>query len=266
VSILRTLDDKIDGNRRLSELLEETAATVFRARFVEFVGVEKFDDSDIGPVPSGWVTRKIGEWGRVVTGATPSTKDPENFDGPYPFITIGDLREQAGVVTSARTLSERGAASVAGRLLPPDAVMMSCIATIGECGLTTKSSFTNQQINAVVCDDPTDARFLYFAFKNLRRELESHGGGGSVYTNVSRARFAAIATVCPPRDSLKRFDEIAAPVVQMSTDLAHERLTLTALRDALLPALVSGHIRVPDSHDPEEVIGPVAEQLTAGRP
>jgi restriction endonuclease S subunit len=58
-SILAALDDKIDSNRRLSQLLEETAATLFKARFVDFVGVEEFDESEIGPVPRGW---SVNRW------------------------------------------------------------------------------------------------------------------------------------------------------------------------------------------------------------
>ena len=53
-AVLGALDDKIDSNRRLAGLLEETAATLFRARFVDFVGVDEFDDSELGPIPQGW--------------------------------------------------------------------------------------------------------------------------------------------------------------------------------------------------------------------
>ncbi len=54
LSVLGVLDDKIDSNRRLAALLEQTAAELFRARFVDFVGVEEFEDSEIGRIPRGW--------------------------------------------------------------------------------------------------------------------------------------------------------------------------------------------------------------------
>ena len=62
-AVLGALDDKIDSNRRLVALLEETAATLFRARFVDFVGVEEFEDSEIGAcrAAGGGATRRSGD-------------------------------------------------------------------------------------------------------------------------------------------------------------------------------------------------------------
>jgi len=144
-----------------------------------------------------WVKRKIGSLGRVVTGKTPPTADSSNFGGLYPFITIPDLDGRVLIDRTERTLSERGAEILRSCLLPPGSVMMSCIATVGKCGITTRPSFTNQQINSVIPNDDIDSRFLYYVFTQLGHELESAGGGGSVYTNVSKNRFSAIEVVLP---------------------------------------------------------------------
>ena len=151
-----------------------------------------------------WVTRRIGEIGRIVTGKTPPTKDKGNFGGPYPFITIPDLDGRAVIDQTARTLSAKGASVVKSSLLPPGAVLMSCIATIGKCGITTEPSFTNQQINSVIVDDKTDSRFLYYVFTQLGHELEVAGGGGSIYTNVSKTRFSNIEITLPSDISEQR--------------------------------------------------------------
>ena len=74
---------------------------------------------------------------------------------------------------------------------------MSCIATIGKCGVTSKPSFTNQQINSVIPDAETDSTYLYYAFTQLAPQLNSAGGGGSVYTNVSKSRFSDIEISLP---------------------------------------------------------------------
>jgi type I restriction enzyme S subunit len=144
-----------------------------------------------------WVKKKIGALGRVVTGKTPPTSNPANFGGPYPFITIPDLDGRVAIDRTERTLSQQGADILKSCLLPPGSVIMSCIATVGRCGITTKPSFTNQQINSVILTESTDARFLYYVFTQLGHELESAGGGGSVYTNVSKSRFADIEVMLP---------------------------------------------------------------------
>jgi len=82
--------------------------------------------------------------------------------------------------------------------------MMSCIATIGKCGITTRPSFTNQQINSVI-PEKTDARFLYYVFTQLGYEMESAGGGGSIYSNVSKSRFADINVMIPDDINEQRF-------------------------------------------------------------
>ncbi|MCX7819354.1 MAG: restriction endonuclease subunit S [Kiritimatiellae bacterium] len=144
-----------------------------------------------------WVERKIGTLGRVVTGKTPSTTDPNNFGGPYPFITIPDLDGRVFITTTERTLSEKGARTLRSSLLPPGSVMMSCIATVGRCGITVAPSFTNQQINSVIPNEEVDSRLLYYVFTQLGHALQAAGGGGSVYTNVSKSRFSDIVVRFP---------------------------------------------------------------------
>jgi len=145
-----------------------------------------------------WETKRIGDLGRVVTGKTPSTAVAENFGGNYPFITIPDMDGRREISASARTLSEQGAQSLRTCRLPAGAVMMSCIATIGNCGITTRPSFTNQQINSLICGDDADPKFVYYCFSQLGHALEAAGGGGSVYTNVSKSRFEEIELTLPP--------------------------------------------------------------------
>ncbi len=99
---------------------------------------------------------------------------------------------------TTRTLSELGAEALQSCRLPQNAVMMSCIATIGRCGITTRTSFTNQQINSVICNDGVIPKYLYYCFTQLKHALEAAGGGGSVYTNVSKSRFAEIEVPHPP--------------------------------------------------------------------
>ncbi len=88
--------------------------------------------------------------------------------------------------------------------------MMSCIATIGKCGITTRASFTNQQINSLICKDGVDPKFVYYSFSQLGRALEAAGGGGSVYTNVSKSRFESIEIKLPSLQTQKAIVAILA--------------------------------------------------------
>ena len=180
-----------------------------------------------------WQTVRIGDLGKVITGKTPSTAISENFGGDYPFITIPDLDDRREITASARTLSELGAQAMRSCRLPRDAVLMSCIATIGKCGITTRVSFTNQQINSLICKDGVDPKFVYYSFTQLGQALEAAGGGGSVYTNVSKSRFEAIEIKLP---SLKEQKSVAAMLSKLDDKININRSinqTLEAMAQAI---------------------------------
>jgi type I restriction enzyme S subunit len=167
------------------------------------VGVLKFGTNMPTQTKTTWRKVKLGEIGKIITGKTPSTKEPKNFDGPFPFITIPDLKDQRFIVKTERTISEIGARKMKNLKLPANAVAMSCLATVGETGIITKESFTNQQINSVICDPrQVDYKFLYYAFRRLKRRLQKYDG--SVYTNISKTKFADLEIEIPEDVSIQK--------------------------------------------------------------
>lgn len=201
-----------------------------------------------------WTTRKIRELGRVVTGKTPSTKDHENFGGPFPFITIPDLDGRVIIDRTARTLSEKGAGRVKSSLLPAGAVLMSCIATVGKCGVTCKPSFTNQQINSVIPNAEINSMFLYYVFTQLAHNLDSAGGGGSVYTNVSKSRFSDIEVPVPSLPEQRAIAAVLDSIVGAIERTGAVIATTQLLRDSLLHELLTHG--VPGWHsDWKDVLG-----------
>lgn len=205
-----------------------------------------------------WQTHRIGDLGRVVTGKTPSTAIPENFGGGYPFITIPDLDGQRDISSAARTLSELGAQSLRTCQLPAGSVMMSCIATIGRSGITTQPSFTNQQINSLICGPEVNPTYVYYCFTQLGQALEAAGGGGSVYTNVSKSRFEDIKLALPPLAEQKRIAQILGTLDDKIELNRRMNATLEAMARALFqswfvdfdPVRTKADGRKPDSLDP----------------
>ena len=234
--VLGALDDKIAANTKLSIEAEELMIQRWR------VQVEQ-----IAPVKM----RRIGDCGRVVTGKTPSTTEPKNFGEDVPFVTVGDMRAGMYINKTARSLSVAGANTVRQSVLPIGSVLMSCIATIGEVGLITRASVTNQQINALVGGPDLLAAFTYLSFKGLGAELQALGAGGSVYTNVSKSSFAGLEIPVP---SLQIQNMVVGGLDQVSRSVREETLTLIALRDALLPQLMSGKLRVRDAETAVEAV------------
>jgi type I restriction enzyme S subunit len=101
-------------------------------------------------VPEGWERQQIRDFGNVVTGKTPSTKETDNYGGEVPFIKTPDMHGEIYVTKTESRLTEKGAETQKGKYVPSDEVLVSCIGTVGVVALTSTRSQFNQQINAVI--------------------------------------------------------------------------------------------------------------------
>ena len=97
------------------------------------------------------IKSRLAELGRIVTGSTPSRKEPHLFGSDVPFLTPSDMAFDRRNVPTERGISAAGAARFKTRLLPSRAVSVVCIgATIGKTCMTDGPVLTNQQINSIV--------------------------------------------------------------------------------------------------------------------
>lgn len=128
-----------------------------------------------------WTTVKIGDLGRIVTGKTPPTKQRQYYDGEYPFITPSDLDYDSFRVTdTATTLSDEARSKFPNQFLPENAVIFTCIASVGKIGITTTDSLTNQQINSIVVSDDHDWRFVYYLLRQESSRIQGMCSGVAV--------------------------------------------------------------------------------------
>lgn len=147
---------------------------------------------------SEWEFYKIYELGRVITGKTPPTSNKENFDGDYPFITPVDMNGQKEIHNTNRSLSEVGKQLMKNFQLPKNAICVSCIGSdLGKVVMTTKTSFTNQQINSVVCNDNFDPDFVYYAITLLSPELRSIGHQSTAVPIINKTDFSLFEIYAP---------------------------------------------------------------------
>jgi type I restriction enzyme S subunit len=159
-----------------------------------------------------WWESRIAELGRVVTGTTPPSSRPECFaDGDgYPFITPADMWAGRKVDEPARLLSEKGAALLRTRLLPPGSVAVSCIGwQMGRAVMTSRPSFTNQQLNAIVPNATVDSEFLYYSLCTRQEELLSLGSATGVRTPIiNKSAFGNLTLLIPPLEVQRRIASI----------------------------------------------------------
>ena len=113
-----------------------------------------------------WEKCKLGDYGKVVTGNTPPTKDIENYEnGTYLWASPADLGIIKSITETKTMLSAQGFSKT--RTLPKGSVLVTCIgSTIGKAGMATKEMSTNQQINSIVVNDDNDNEFVYYAIQS----------------------------------------------------------------------------------------------------
>ena len=268
--VLGSLDAKIEINRRMNETLEAMARALFKSWFVDFDPVrakmegrwlrgkslpglpaEHYDlfpdqlvSSEIGKIPEGWEVKPLGRFGEIITGKTPSTKLPEYFGEEVPFLRIPDMHGNMYALHTEVMLAAQGAESQSKKTLPPGSVSVSCIATPGLVVLNHRYTQTNQQINSIIPYDQSLSRYLYWTCSHLSSDIATGGLGGSVFGNMNKSTFSALLAIHPEPTIVRAFDALVSPIhtaILANEEQAH---ALVAQRDALLPRLVSGEVRV----------------------
>jgi len=267
--ILGTLDDKIELNRRMSETLEQQARALFKSWFVDFDPVrakaegrdsglpkpladlfpERLVDSELGEIPQGWVVKPIGDLAEVVGGSTPKTERPEYWDGgTHHWVTPKDLSglSMPVLLDTERKITDAGLAQVSSGLLPKGTVLLSSRAPIGYLAITEVPVAVNQGFIAMKPRPGTSNLFLLRWASAAHDEIVSHANG-STFLEISKSGFRPIRTVAPATRVMHAFDRVSRPMYLKVVEHERESRTLAALRDTLLPKLISGELRVRDA-------------------
>ena len=194
-------------------------------------------------LPAWWAACSLADIGHIVTGKTPSTKEASFYGGSIPFIRPGDLNHSGPIVTTETFLTNAGAAEIPN--LPPQSIVVTCIGNLGKVGLTTTTSATNQQINALIPDTGIDPSFVFHYCKTLRPWLEAQSSATTI-SIVNKSIFSKAPIPLPPAAEQTRIaaklDELLAQVDTLKTRIDGIPARLKRFRQSVLAAAVSGRL------------------------
>ena len=244
VAILSVYDDLIENNKKQIKLLEETAQRLYKEWFIDLLFPGYEDTPIVDGVPEGWIYKTVGEFGEVITGKTPATSKTEYYGGDIPFVTIPDMHGKIYPLTTEKSLTKIGANTQKSKYLPPNTVIVSCIATVGLVNIAVEECQTNQQINSVILSNENDLYFFYESMLRIKSLLDGVGSNGATMTNVNKMKFSNIKILYPSDDLIVLFDKICVPIFDKILALSKTVLKLQQARDRLLPKLMSGEIEV----------------------
>jgi type I restriction enzyme, S subunit len=261
--ILGQLDDKIELNRKMNETLEQMARALFKSWFVDFdpvhakaagrkpAGIDKANsdlfpdelvDSQLGAIPRGWGTATLSDCcEKIFSGGTPDRSRKDFWHGNIPWLSSGETRNSfiikteecitpAGVENSSTRLAKRGNTVIASAGQGQ---------TRGQTSLLSGDFYINQSIIAL---EPKNGEpyelFNYFGmerrYDELRQLSDSNSSRGSLTTKL----VAQMPVIIPPKQLLKSFDKIVAPIVSAIVNNEAQSESLSSTRDAVVIKLL----------------------------
>lgn len=149
-----------------------------------------------------WRGQSIGDFGKVVTGNTPSTVQPAFYGGGIPFVSPADISEMRFVDQTKTTLTAEGFAET--RFIREGSILFVCIgSTIGKVAQSIHDCATNQQINAIVPSSNYSDGFVYFALSFAAKRIALLAGKQAVPI-INKSIFSSVKLLVPKLDEQQR--------------------------------------------------------------
>jgi type I restriction enzyme S subunit len=252
--ILGTLDDKIELNRRMSETLEAMARALFKAWFVDFEPVrakmegrwqrgqslpglpahlydlfpDRLVESELGEIPEGWRVGRLGDLAEVTSGKRPNRVYPE--PQPYASIPLWGGNGPMGYVTEP--------------LYSTPILLTGRVGTLGSVFRIATPCWPSDNTLVVIAREKVAIEFLYFQMKRFDYDALNRGSTQPLLTQTD---LSGQQVALPSNRLLSEFHKHVSTYFAKLDESMNESRTLAALRDALLPKLIRGEIRVKDA-------------------
>ena len=234
-SVLAAIDEKIEVNTEINDNLEQQAQSYFQELFVDNADPE-------------WITGTISDLGVIIGGSTPSKAKTEYYtEEGIAWITPKDLsiNKSKFISHGENDITELGLKNSSTTIMPEGTVLFSSRAPIGYIAIAAGEVTTNQGFKSVVPKPEIETPFVYFFLKHNLPIIEGMASG-STFKEVSGSTMKNIPAAIPDAETLARFNEFCAPIFAQQRILEEQSQSLAALRDNLLPKLMSGEIDVSD--------------------
>ena len=221
-AILSSLDDKIELNNKINENLQQQAITLFDSYYNRA-------NSRVG------VTEII----QILGGGTPKTGESSYWNGCIPFFTPKDVGSPYTLSTEKR-ITEEGLSHCNSRLYPVNTVFVTARGTVGKVGMAGVPMAMNQSCYALVGKEIPPLLVYFYTLKTVERL--KHKASGAVFDAITTRDFENEDILKLSETDVEAFLDIAEPIYQVILSNAMENQRLIALRDALLPKLMSGEL------------------------
>lgn len=250
VSILSSLDRKIELNNKINADLEEMAQAIFKNWFVDFEPFKdgKFMDSELGMIPEGWKVGRADDFYQINIGKTPPRKEHKWFStnpADKIWVSIANMGNSGVFISdSSEYLTKEAVDRHNIIMVPRNTILLSFKLTVGRVAIADKELTTNEAIARFILSDDKYMEYLYLYLKKY--DYNSLGSTSSIATAVNSKTIKGMQMLQPSDKIIDAFHIQVNPIFEKIRSLTKENSRLSLLRDTLLPRLMSGEIEIPE--------------------
>ena len=237
-AVIKSLDDKIEVNRRINENLEQQAQALFKSWFVDFEPFkdQPFVESELGMIPQGWKVGSLNEIADVIMGTSPSGTS-YNIEGK------GDVFYQGRAEFGFRFPKRNLYTTEAKRFADVDSVLVSVRAPVGDINVAEERCCIGRGLASVKSNKGCNS-FILYLMQSLKPVFDRFNGEGTVFGSINKKAFEDLKVVIPDEKNVFEFDSISSSIDSQIKRTVQESRRLAELRDTLLPRLMSGELKV----------------------
>ena len=230
--ILRMLDKKVTLNQKINDNLYEMVNAYYASLFRD-VECEK---------------TTIGSYAeRIYSGGTPTTSNTAYWDGAFGWFSSGETRNRF-VISTEKTITQAGVDNSSTKLAEKHDIVMASAGqgfTRGQTSMLLIDTFVNQSV-IVIHAERNILPYLFWNLANRYEELRAISDSSSIRGSLTTKMIAAFEIPLANEESLQAFADFSWSVIPQIENNLLENERLAALRDSLLPKLMSGEIDVSD--------------------
>ena len=253
--ILMTIDDAIEKTERIIAKYKRMKQGLLQDLLTKGIdengnirseATHEFKDSPLGRIPVEWEVSTLSNAGKIISGTTPDTDNPNYWNGEIVWITPYDLSKtpRMFIKTSERKISKKGLSACFSSIIPPYSIVISSRAPIGYFAIPTVEYVINQGCKSIILNEKIDNKFLYYQLNIIVKSMKRFGSG-TTFTEISKRDLGKIKFVFPQKlEEQKNIAEIL-----LSIDLLIEKeetylKKLISIKQGLMQDLLTGKVRV----------------------
>ena len=207
---------------------------------------DEFENIDkMGWIPKGWRVRQLDDLIELIGGGTPKTSVTEYWNGDIPWFSVVDAPNTSDVfvIDTEKHVTKLGVDKSSTKILPIGTTIISARGTVGKCAMVGEPMAMNQSCYGVRGNDGISDIFVYYAIRERVADLQ-RSGHGSVFNTITRDTFKTIQIPFGKAELTKKLEEHIKPLFDKILANCFQSKEISALRDAVLPKLLSGEVRI----------------------